>query len=284
MILAIAFIINILVLVTRSAILRTLGAQATKSRTIIMRACFQGIVTTWILLLYPTALNRLGYWALIPTPNNEFIAWDWTLRYWIYIVIIGICFALATFKIARQEIRRVHGILLLITIARTLATRNFGATWAYIALAVGSEERSKSLVGQSIFKTLTKLPSDMIVVWMLAGLGFGVVETALYGLGIGSTATLGWLAALSILRGLSSTLLHILFTGLLGRALLQKHNQQPNRARAIVCAYGGHLLYNSLLIFHQSRAIVIILCCAYRAFSRLFYKTDRFYLDEQLPL
>jgi RsiW-degrading membrane proteinase PrsW (M82 family) len=140
------------------------------------------------------------------------------------------------------------------------------------------EESTKTLTSEISNKHV--LASDHIVTWVLAGIGFAVIENIIYIYYLIDQNLL----QVSIMRILTNSILHALFTGCIGfwiyqfiknKNILKKYS---NGLIFISMGLISHILYNHFL--QSSVAISLLFVIVWYFFLSYFlYKSDRLFLD-----
>ncbi|MFA7284252.1 MAG: PrsW family glutamic-type intramembrane protease [Candidatus Absconditabacterales bacterium] len=162
-----------------------------------------------------------------------------------------------------------------------------GLQLSSIATKVLTEEGSKS-VSSYIARHSSQEPrlaSDYVAHAIVCGVGFAIIENIIY---IYYSRNGGDIASIGVTRILSNSIMHAIFTGIIGYGAYE-YAQKPKLHRlywVILGFFGGvglHRVYNRSLISSHLAISIIFIIGGYYMLAFLLYKSDRLFIDNQTP-
>lgn len=247
-------------------IVRTLFPNAKEKTRIFRYTLLMWGLATGIILVYTYLVQPRMYSFTTNESSN--------LRYSIFVAIAWLLIALV---FAKQKKRwRVFAIST-ITIISVIT---WGVEWLLAWSAIGllilkatSEEVLKTSASQALSSHTQLFSSDVILMSILAWFGFALFENIVY-------FVQWWTIGGFFLRSLTTSLLHAIFTGVIGFVLWK--STKLSIFSYIIAYFAGiclHIFYNYTMSVTPVLWWIVFIIGGYFLLTYLLYKTDRVYLE-----
>jgi len=258
----IVLIVSILLINTQVRIVSSLFPNDTSWKKILRYNVCMGAVVASLLFLFTSYIQ----------PQLQ--GWYDDIRYACFVLITG---GAVTLLFAKQKQRR--GVFFIST-ATVLSLITGLSQWmlagsGMVLLKAAGEEILKSTGWQALASHTKKCKSDIIIMSILTGLGFALCENVIYFIA-------WWSRWEFIVRSLVTSLLHGVFTGVIG--YIVRRQQRASFLWYIYAYIAGILLhgtYNITIATYPITWSIVFLLGGYMLFSYLLYKTDRLYLKNK---
>jgi RsiW-degrading membrane proteinase PrsW (M82 family) len=125
--------------------------------------------------------------------------------------------------------------------------------------------------------------NDLIMIWMIAGLWFWIVENSRYIIQQVQTSSSIGLVSLAWMRSVSSSIIHMCCTGGIARLIAKQYHQSyigVYAALAIMLFVSYHWIYNMSLQYMPIMALILIIWW-YLLLSRYLYDSDLLYISTE---
>lgn len=259
---ACTLLISIILLNAQLRIVATIFPSKQEKKKILAYTLFMWAIIAWLILFFTYYIQPL----LSDIQNSS-------LRYSAFILISG---ALLSLLCAAKRQRRG---LFIVSTTTLLAIITWWIEWLLAGWSLGIlllkaawEEVLKTASSQSLVSHSGLYKSDVIVMSILAGLGFALFENIVYFLASGSRGEF-------LTRSITTSLLHAIFTGCIWYVLWRQSKPSfTGYILAYIAWIGLHSIYNILLGYSPVVGWIIFLIGWYFLLSYLLYKSDRIYV------
>lgn len=277
--LCIILIASIALINTQVRLVRTLFPQKQESTKMLWYTLLMGWWVASLLLLFSYGIQPyLDNFSETLSWISPILSWFFTtLPDWVwYSGFILLAWAIISLLLVSKKQWRpaffisTTTVLALITGMgeRLLAGTGLGA----VLLKATGEEVLKTASAQTITSHTTVFKTDVIILSILAGLGFALFENLTYFIWSGSLGQF-------FVRSLTTSLLHGIFTWAIGY-MLRKHNTQSYIGYIIAYVFGIalHSLYNTSMIYSPIIGWLLFVIWGYFLLTYFLYKSDRLYI------
>lgn len=270
--LCIILIASIALINTQVRLVRTLFPQKQESRKMLWYTLLMGWWVASLLLLfsygiqpYLDTFSTIYTWFFTTLPDwvwySGFILLAWTI--------------ISLLLVSKKQWRPAFFIstTTVLTLITGMGERLLAWTWlGAVLLKATGEEVLKTASAQTITSHTTVFKTDVIILSILAWLGFALFENLTYFVWSGSLGQF-------FVRSLTTSLLHGIFTWAIGY-MLRKHNTQSyiGYIIAYVCGITLHSLYNTSMIYSPVIGWLVFVIWGYFLLTYFLYKSDRLYI------
>jgi len=267
----------IIIWYTRKRLLDQAFSQKKTKLSLSLKIWLNGIFLVWLLFLYQIWLKNILEGSLYFANNFTII------NIWIFITYCSTILLILTGihkNLNKKYILRIiwTWAILFITLAILSYFIPINTFIIYFIISAYAEEYLKFTSWNNFIKN-NKKPNDLLFFCFLIWLGFSSIENTLYA-GNNLLEIIKWWNwnNLILARWLTSTLIHIISTGIIWYITLSLSKYKINIFFTTIIAFLWwltiHTLYNISIFLEYKIFIIIIIICSYFLLTYLLFQTD----------
>lgn len=275
--LAISILSSILIIYTWIRLVDTIFSHRKIKWKVTIQTLVVGLLLVWWLYFYPQMLEQFNLWGKYFFENitKETLALFIGFCLW-FVLVITVLFS----NLFKKRIWKTILIWIILFAVIWYGWYHMGISMMimyYIITAYAEEYMKYSASNNMMIMDKRKNPTDLIFFCVLIWLGFSMVENFFYiwhNIISWQDSNMMWLL---VSRGLISTLLHVIASGLIAFIYTRHKKKLIPLIIGILAWFGIHGLYNISLYYNQWLIIIPLVVLWYFLLTYLMFQSDILY-------